>query len=325
MNLSEPEDRILNEFTENIKSIFPDIHINNGGYGYDFHVGNLGENYSLRDSQYYLHPKGREFFHLTSYRNLFSIVNSGFIRMYNLKNSDDANELSFFSDTAFPLSVIDHFKNRTFIFSGCHIDNLGNKDLWKGYGNVAIVYEFTDEASQWSNFHLAKIKYEKNPAFEQLGNLFASNNKKYPGLLFRYDPLPSLIAFHKTPDFMWEKEVRLMYVPPFSPRIEQFSDFKVSKHHTGYTEYIELPTFIDQPKVFAPHLEKKRVKHFIPDGLYEHAPQIKIKRIVFGDNEKYIGQRKFQELRNGFRMKLREKLGYQVSIDEELFVTGVKD
>lgn len=276
-----PQDRILNEFVSGLQTVFPDIHNNSGGYGYNFHAGSLGDNYCLRKSQYYLDPTGKEYFHLTSYRNLFSIINSGCFRLYNLKNSDDPNELDSFRDAGFVDQGISHYKDRTFILSGCQIADLENTNLWKHYGKVAIVYEFLNDPMHWRNFHFSTIKYERNQRFTELGKLFERMRSKYPHWQFEFDTLPNLIAFHKQREYEWEKEVRLMYIPPLNARLEEFSDFKTSDHHTGYTHYINLPLYVNSALERRPSRGSDVIIHNLRKDFYERTPHLKIKRISY--------------------------------------------
>lgn len=314
-----PQDRILEEFEGNVKKVFPDIFISSGGYGgLGFHVGILGNNRSLRQSKYFTEPQNKEYFHLTSYKNVFSIINSGYFRLYNLKNSDDPNELASFKKLGISNHVIDFYKKNTFILSGCGVDDIENEKLWRGYGKVAIVYEFLNSSMAWNNFHFAPIQYKTNPAFSKFAKLIIKNNSKYPGIPFNYDVMPSLIAFHKRRKFRWEKEVRLMFAPPISSNFERFIDFKTSKHHTGYTEYIQIPIYRSSSENIMGGL-RERMLPTVSDDFYNEVPLIKIKRIIFGDNEKLVSQKKYSEIKNDFKNAFQLKFGYRVDVSESLF------
>jgi hypothetical protein len=53
-------------------------------------------------------------------------------------------------------------------------------------------------------------------------------------------------------------------------------------------------------------------------------PSLRLKKIIFGDNEELIDQNKFNELRTGFQRAFQMKLGYRVPVDDRLFVTGAR-
>ncbi len=323
MHINGLEDRILDEFRQEIEALFPEIYHCSGGYGYSFHTGSLGANHCLQNSKYFLNPEGQEFFHLTSYRNLFSIINSGAFRLYNLKNSDDPNELESFRDVGAVDQNIEHYKQRTFILSGCQIDDLDNVKLWEGYGEVAIVYQVLNSAMHWRNFHFSKIIYEPESRFGLLKEILERFQTKYTRP-FEFDTVPNLIAFHKNKQFEWEREVRLMYIPPLSPRMEEFVDFKTSEHHTGYTGYINLPLYVASDQHFKRWTKCKPIKHNLPRDFYTYVPHIKIKRIIFGDNEPKINNEKFNDLKLEFTRTFLEKFEYFVETENGFFKTGVK-
>src|SRR5690242_13622342 len=115
-------DDALNKFKKEVESLFPKIGVNNWGYGIDVHVGYGTSNHALKDSEYFLDTAGKQFFHLTSYKNLFSILNSGVIRLYNLRNSNDPNELEYYKDGGLGADQVSYHKELVHTFSFCYAD-----------------------------------------------------------------------------------------------------------------------------------------------------------------------------------------------------------
>ena len=114
-----------------------------------------------------------------------------------------------------------------------------------------------------------------------------------------------------------------MYLLPYSPRFEEFSDFKTSAHHTGYTKYIELPLFSVKEKDGMLGRMQSLVNLDVSSKFYETVPHIKIKRVIFGDNEEAIDQEKFNTLKDKFRDTVFRKLGYNIPFNDGLFATGI--
>lgn len=317
------QDILIKDFKQKVEALFPDIPITNWGYGMDFTVGFGSQNTNLRKSRYYIDPRGQKFFHLTTYRSLLSIVNSGTFRLYNLSNSDDPNELSSFTDLAFTKEQIDHIKEGIFTFSFSHVDDLRNPRLWSEYGQVAIVFEFMNDPRDWDYYHLADIQYSTNPAFKRFYELQQEFQKRIP-MRFGHDTLRDLIAFHKSPEFHWEQEVRLMNVPwLYSAHLDQYYDFKVSDHHTGFTKFVELKLYVAEGDLSRiRNMLVPKLNHSInPKVYYASHPQIKVLSIVFGDNEEKINQEKLNGLRHTLAHYISERFGYRIEVDPVLFKT----
>src|SRR5258707_10225569 len=110
-----PQDRIIAKFKEEFEKTFPEFPpIISWGYGIDFHLSNDLSNYSFRKSNYFIDPSDRTFFHLTNYNGFYSIINSGNIRMYNLLNSEDKNELDSYAEAGLTEESIKNIKESIF-------------------------------------------------------------------------------------------------------------------------------------------------------------------------------------------------------------------
>ncbi|MEK6782371.1 MAG: hypothetical protein AABY93_11740 [Bacteroidota bacterium] len=318
------QDDLIRDFKRRVEATLPNLPVANWGYGIDFHVSYGSSNYGFRNSRYFIEPAGQRFFHLTSYRNLFSIINSGTFRLYNLSNSDDANELSSFKDVGLTQDQIDRIKERIFTMSFCNVMDIANKQLWDEYGKVAIVFEILNGATTWNNFHLSKVYYEPNTAFREYFVL-EQEFKKRLKIDFSHDSLRDLIAFHKNEELKWEREIRLMYLPSlYEHQYDELDDFKTSEHHTGFTRYIELALFVENSGITWAELDRRRVNQNLSETYYIDRPKIKITAIKFGDNEEFMDQEKFDKLYYEIKFYLMAKFGYSIEVDQQLFHTDLK-
>lgn len=325
MNGETPQDSLIAEFKRRVMELFPNIPITEWGYGLDFTVGFGGANGNLSKSEYFIDSIAQTYFHLTTYRSLFAIVNTGTFRLYNLKNSNDENELDSFRDLAFTKEGIDRSKEGIFTLSFCHEANLQNPQLWDAYGQVAVVFEIMNSPIDWEYYHLANIQYQTNPAFRRFFELKKELQQRIKVMQFTHDSIRDLIAFHKIPNLNWEREVRLMHVPlQHTNHMDQFYDFKTSDHHTGFTKYVELALFVDPTPPRIRNFTIPKLKHDIDLAIYySDRPKIKIKSIVFGDNEPRINQQKFNGLHTEIQSYIEKRFGHQIDIPRQLFTTGL--
>lgn len=289
-------------------------------------VGLPTSNSGFKKSKYYLEPGEQIFSHLTSYNKLFSILNSGKIRLYNLKNSNDPNELFLVKRMSPRPQVVEKLKESVFIFSFCSKDALSNSKLWGKYGTVALNFEITNPVEQWHEFRFSKMYYENTPIAERYIDMIEQLQREFPDWSFQedYGSLISLHAFHKQPEHAYEQEIRILYLPHlFSGDIEQHFDFKVGDYHTGFTEYIELPLFFD-PNARPFVVRKNVTRHNNTIDRDENSfPTIRITSIQFGDNEERVTQKKLSEMAYELEDYLEGKFGYRIEVVKELFSTGL--
>ncbi|MDX2190049.1 MAG: hypothetical protein SFY32_09310 [Bacteroidota bacterium] len=240
-------------------------------------------------------------------------------------NSKDQNELN---NIKIQLSNTEHLKRikeAIFTFSCClHDDkNIVNKKLWENYGQVALVFEFCNEAKSWDKFHFSQVFYQENvSAFNEYFDLVERNKNEY-NIDFYFESVFKLGAFYKIPELSWENEVRLLYNKDWSSNSENiYNDFTVSNYHTGITKYIEIPLYIDEKieTVYLTDPELRLKSKFKNDSV----PHIKIKQLIFGDNEPLMNQDKFSNVRFGIKSYVESRLGYSIDIPNQLFETGLK-
>ena len=324
MEQESAQDRIIAEFKSDVEKMFPDLPVAEWGYGFDYHASIGASNYLYRKSKYFVDPANKTFFHLTSYSSFYAIINSATIRLYNLLNSKDENELDSYAEAGLTTDQIKNIKEGIFSFSSCETSDIESKQMWKNYGKVAIVFEIINDPKKWNNFHFAKVEYKRGE-FSKYFALESHYRERYKAP-FRFESLSKLIAFHKIPTLDWESEVRLLYTPSLRSIYEEgiYDDFRASEYHTGHTKYIELPLYVDPTD--KPGYSYKWLRHTSKanaDDLISK-PLLKIKTVIFGDNEDHMDQARFNELRPEIDHYVAERLGYRVDIQHHLFDTGVK-
>lgn len=150
------------------------------------------ENQRLKGTSYYYQTD--KIVHFTSMQNLFSIINEGSVRLYNLNNSNDSEEyihaanllndiyrLQNFNETRIN-KKIEEIKEYSFILSSTSIEFLGQKKFWEKYADcgkgVALEFEIIDDISNWENFYCSKVHFNEAHKFDLLIKEWNSLQKK---------------------------------------------------------------------------------------------------------------------------------------------------
>lgn len=279
-------------------------------------------NYSFKDSKYFLHPAKQPFSHLTTYKGFFGIINSGVIRLYNLTNSNDPNELFTIKGIPPYEHGPEHIKPYVYTFSFYKSDRISNPLMWINYGQVALNFEIVNDPLAWDKYRISEIHYGESDFVPKYVELLKEMHANYPPYQFSPDleSMLSLLAFHKEEAHKHEQEVRLLYVPfLFNDHNEANFDFHLSKIRTGLTKYVELPLSVEEVKN-GRHFRVPRHSKKGDDSL----PLIKITSIEFGDNEPSFDQRKLDDLRYELEDYLVAKFGYEIEVKRDLFETGCR-
>lgn len=279
-------------------------------------------NHSFKDSRYFLHPEKQSFSHLTSYKGLFGIINSGLIRLYSLDNSNDPNEL--FSIKGIPTfeHVAEKIKPFVYTFSFCKSERIQNPAMWIEYGQVALNFEIVNDPFAWNYHRISSMHYGESDFVSRYSELLKEMHQKYAPWYFQPDveSMASVLAFHKEEGHKHEQEIRLLYIPfLLRDRHETRFDFHVSNIRTGMTKYVEVPIYVgDEEKAWVHKVEKHKV---IKD---DSIPLIRITSIEFGDNESRFNQHNLDKIRFELQDYLIAKFGYRIEVKKKLFETGVK-
>jgi len=232
-------------------SRYPDAHIS-------FDARLPEKNRLLKDTEYLLNGT-RKILHFTSLQTLYSIINEGNLRLYNLHNSNDPTEYRYaasfleeiyklqgFSHAEY-IELLNHTKQYSYIFSCTDISNVKNIDFWDKYGDkqkgVAIEFEIINNPSEWEFFYFAKVKYSQSDIFSELSSNWESIQRKNNHITYKIN-LNQLLSFHKSENWAKEEEIRLLTQAPslywdlFKNQI--LSDFRTSKAGVNI-EYFRLP------------------------------------------------------------------------------------
>lgn len=224
------------------------------------------------------------FIHFTNVRSLFSILNEGFVRMYDLNNANDKRELYYASK--FGKVDIERFKSHYYTLSMCdkNIHNSDNcLDIWRFYGDngagVGIELEIKNlNKNLNSGFHLSRVLYDINietaEKFKEAHSDFNSNNNCEIDVSAI---LTHISNYYKSLLFKTENEVRLVH---YNSNYEACSEkIGFDFHKSNYVKYYKLPV----------------ITYATPESNYTE-PCVLIKDIMFGFKYTESKVREFREL-----------------------------
>lgn len=217
------------------------------------------------------------------------------IRLYNLDNSNDPNELFVLKEIPTYGKVAENIKPYVYTFSFYNSESISNPAMWVKYGQVALNFEIVNDPMAWDYFRISLIHYGESEFMAKYSNLLKEMHERYPAWHFEPDleSMLSLLAFHKEEAHSDEQEVRLLYVPfLFQDRGEASYDFRVSKIRTGMTKYIELPIQVaDERKPIISRMKKHAARK--DDSI----PLIRITSIEFGDNQPLFDEQTLKKIK----------------------------
>lgn len=315
---------IDNEFHSIINNSFPNHFLRNwGSSGPRFEAQFASENRYFENTEYY-YTGPLTFVHLTSYKNLFSILNSRKLRLYNLHNSNDKEEYEYSANLFSPsLEEIDHRKNHIYTFSFCSNADIDNNHIWKLYGNefkgVGLVFEIINDPKTWDNFHISDIKYNTSESLKNYLGGVSALKEKYRGCSF-YLELEKLMAFHKSQKWENEREIRILTYLPYTLPEERLKlinkELIISDRGIRFTDYIELDLGVDNNSSYIrnhssnTNFDRTQV---VAENYYKVRPQIKIRNIIFGQNCG-MSPNEYIKIRPEIEQLIRFKFGYQVEL-----------
>jgi len=171
------------------------------------------ENYKLKNTPFF-YDSGNDFIHFTSLDSLFSILNSGHLRLYNLLNMDDKLELEYARKALLLKTNSDEkIKEQLYSFSMCSSKEILEEEpkkkkhlLWKLHGKdgngVIIRLKRMNELTTWRSYYLTKCFYDLE-VFSAIKELNEITNQE---ILEN-----KLACFIKLPIYDFEKEIRLVF------------------------------------------------------------------------------------------------------------------
>jgi hypothetical protein len=272
-----------------------------------------------------------QFIHYTSVENLFNIINSGELRLYNINNLNDPQELKFaiknigIDVTKFNLRF---FQNSFFVTSLCGYSDIekDNFNLWRLYGRegrgVGIVLSFENEINSWEKFLLGKVIYgENNESIKKLKRLIdfhhEFNNRQ--NIHFNYPRIFAAFSlFHKNEIWKMENEYRMICYCQSNERfLDTRFDDKILINH-GLTHSIDtngnLISYIRIP--FVTEKYKNTILNRIEESsgikLINSKPNIKIRKVILGYN---LPDKLVTSVITALPQISVSRLGYKISVE----------
>jgi len=315
--------KIRGEFLDIVNRNFPEHFLRGeGSSGPDFHAYFAKENLYFENTDYY-YKGDLQFFHLTNYRSLFSILNSRTIRLYNLHKSNDPTEFEYSANlfNASPIDI-DSRKKKIYSFSFCPMSELTNQNSWEIYGDnfrgIAIIFQIINNPQEWDNFHMSDIKYDLSPKVKNYVNDINTLKIKYAGCTFELE-LEKIMAFHKEPKWEHEKEIRILTYNPF-PSYEDSRKFSkqeliIEPNRNRFAEYFDLHLWVKNDSTYI----RNRFEQELPvEDYFIKFPQIKIKDILFGGNCG-LSPHEFNRYISEIELIIAYNFGYNVHLNVNLF------
>lgn len=225
-------------------------------------MSQLGENFKLflknnRDLEGSIYEMKevdkKRFVHFTSLRNLFEILNSEEIRLYDFGNQDDPKEYLYSWETIKNMEDTDRIgkdndKLFSFILSMCQIkdnDDSDYFDMWRLYGDngsgVGIVIKIDNNPAEWDNYLLSNVLYGEKKR-NNIEELFR-RHEEYPGERpsnFRKGIINYIGPFHKPEIYKFEREVRLLITAQATENVRRTNPFYSYKNGKRI-QYATLP------------------------------------------------------------------------------------
>jgi len=231
---------------------------------------------------YYLQED--DFLHFTSIESIYSIINSGKIRLYNLINMDDKYELKYATEKLNLSNSNINDKKEIYILSMCSAKSIfGNMEkehlLWKLYGKdgfgAIIRLKLINNINSWHRFYLSEIFYNFD-LFEYISKLFNKTRKDF------LDALPA--SFIKLPIYQFENEIRIVFDNRHGATVKDYRGnliypiiHKDKVLNRKDVKYFELPLINRHNRQ---DFELFNTPSF--DGINHELPKIEITQIILG-------------------------------------------
>ncbi len=269
------------------------------------------ENSKLFGTKYFLDEK-KKLIHFTNIKALYSIINEGALRLYNLNNSNDSKEYSYASTHFKPLyktygyeeeKINDYFekiKENAFILSTTEEKEISNSSFWQKYGDkgkgIALELEIMNEPKIWRNFFLSKVIYGEFNEFKVLSKEITDHQRKHLNNRYFLN-INHIFGLYKSPLKKWKEENEIRIITYNSNHKETFRDIRYFKKKLKTVRYYKLPLYC----------EKKSDKEFSPT-----IPLLKISKIYFGPNFS-LSKREIYDLKTDICNEINLSLGYKLN------------
>ncbi len=249
-------------------------------------------NNHLNETPYFL-KSTTKVLHFTSMQVLYSIINEGCLRLYNLHNSNDPKEYEYASSCLKPVynlqndggvyaDFITRVKENSFILSATNESELNKPFFWKKYGDnlkgVAIELEIINEPLNWRLFYFSKVIYGKLDQIQELSENWHKIQKIHPNNTYQIE-LNQLLSLHKEKSWADENEIRLYTQIPQVGHVlwakHIYNDFRIGKADKNI-KYFKLPLCDKNGKYLDNEMNEP---YYIP---YNYFPKLRISNIHFG-------------------------------------------
>ncbi len=240
------------------------------------------ENYKLKDTPFYLSSEN-DFIHFTTLDTLYSILNTGFIRLYNLNNMDDKLEMEYAIKELNFKGTAEKAKEELYCLSMCSFAKIFAEKtkehlLWKlhgrdGYG--VIIRLKIENNLKWYFYHLTEVYY---------GIDKFSSVKKFNTEIDNQILDEKICCFIKHPIYEFESEIRLVFDNINPVTVTDSNKNKVypitypaKLHKPAKTYYFQIP-------ILNCHMNQNDDMYLAPNMQrvdYE-IPKIRITEIILG-------------------------------------------
>ncbi len=260
-----------------------------------------------------------KFIHYTSLRNLVNILNTGELRLFDLNNMTDPNELNYaFNHIADEINSdkIKTLKSQLFSISFCKYDEDSLPDdfeMWRLYGQdgngVGIVISIDSEnRDSWHHCILSEMLYgedKKNDllSFRERDKAFKEKYKNEITFENTHELALAMAALHKDEIFKNEKEVRLLWTTKetnksWSDHDTDYDIYETLNKEGNRTHYFNLKLYTQNLFEKLKKLEKQTDEYSQAYVKFtkEYRPKIQIDKIILGYRIKDENRFKVTEL-----------------------------
>ena|GEM_PF-2322742 len=318
---------IIKKYLELINSYYPNIRFSNSSSGGEDARScylELGFNADcIKGTSLEVKEKTNLIHYTSSVKNIIEILNGGFLRINNLLNVNDPQEINFIIKKANIEKFepyIEELKSTLFSASFCEVIDDNQPDtfaMWRLYGNdgmgCGIVFEIENYGYDWQNYILSQVQYGDSQSFNKFNELIRSHygfqeENDFP-ILNTPVTLTALTALYK--NYIWadEKEIRLLTHQTFNEYSldndsNHFSELKHSiTNNNKMCSYVELLLYGSQ--------EYQRIeKSGRLETLMRLLPILKVKEIILGYRIDYTSCAAIASVVN----HISRKYGYSISV-----------
>jgi GTPase SAR1 family protein len=182
---------LIKKYLELVNSYYPNIRFSSsssGGEDARCCYLELGFNADcIKGTSLEVKEKTNLIHYTSSVKNIIEILNGGFLRLNNLLNVNDPQEINFIIKKANIKNFepyIEELKSTLFSASFCEVIDNDQPDtfaMWRLYGNdgsgCGIVFEIENYGYDWQNYILSQVQYGDSQSFNKFNELIQCHYK----------------------------------------------------------------------------------------------------------------------------------------------------